>query len=48
MGLMVAARSGGHELFNLAASEVFSVICHFVQLRGIGQPALVGMAWWFF
>ena len=31
---MAAALSGGHELFNLAAGEVFSVICHFVQFLG--------------
>ncbi len=31
---MVAAPGGGQELFDLAAGEVFPVICHFVQLSG--------------
>ena len=33
--LQAAALGGGQELFNLAAGEVFSLICHFVQFLAV-------------
>ena len=45
----MVALSGGHELFNLATGEVFSVICHFVQfsfctLKGLEQDKIKGFS----
>ena len=33
-GLVPAPFDGGYKLSNLAAGEVFSVICHFVRFSG--------------